>query len=151
MEIKSLLDSVETSLDKITEAFEGQNPRDFPYPVDTEDKQGEIEFWPEGGSDTADFIELIADNLTEGEGGSLRYILDAGLETVGRVEDEKNALSIMQDKAMELMKEYYTDIDTDQPSTEKYYKRVSDYDFKVALIDAIYNLREWIDNLEEKE
>lgn len=141
------LDLIDKSLAKVSEAFEGQDSSMFPYSIDTEDKQGEIEFWPEGGMSTSDFVDMMADYVLDGEIGTIGYVLDAGLQVVGSPE-EKRALSIMQDKAMELLKEYNSSPETDeQPSDEMFYKRSSDEEFKASLLYALSALSKWVRKL----
>lgn len=141
------LDLIDRSLTKVSEAFEDQRQSDFPYPIDKKDMQGEFEFWPEGGVSTAYFVETAADELLEGEIDMLRHILDVGLETVGRPAEEAQAVSLMQDKTMEMMKEYFSDPGTDEPSTDMFFKRSSDEEFKSALRYALRSIQKWIEQL----
>lgn len=134
------LDLIDKSLTKVSEALENQDPSDFPYPIDEEDKQGEIEFWPEGGMSTADFIDYAADLAIDGETEMIGLILDAGLESIGM--PGEGALEIMQKKTLELLDEYEEDADQD-----RYHVRASDEDFKRSLLYSLEQLKKWVRSL----
>lgn len=102
-------ESKETTMQKkpLKEAFEGQDETQFPYPVDTEDKQGEMEFWEDGYA-TADAIEQAADMMADGMGDYGLQILGVGMNALA---DGKNPIEAVQLECEEFLESMTEDMD----------------------------------------